>query len=258
MGQRVVGGQEHAARAPRSRIASSASSSAPTRARRRERLEHAQHLEVERELLVRGREPALEPAGRVQDEVAPARACVAHSDMRLGRGLGVERVRRAQPAAAAERQPVAAGELAAGERAEHRLGHAERRAAAAHVDGREERAEEAGAPGRIACAIATPVSASATCSARPPATLTGAVAPASRNGVTITGWFASAHSVRASTIRKSQTSGLFGLTTPMIAGLALDPLAAAAGDRRQLDRVTRPRAGGAVADVGLVRPAEIE
>ena len=48
--------------------------------------------------------------------------------------------------------------------------------------------------------------------------LTGAVAPASRNGVTMTGWLASAHSRRASTIRPSQTSGLFGLTTPMIAG----------------------------------------
>ena len=63
------------------------------------------------------------------------------------------------------------------------------------------------------------MSASATCSASPPATLTGAVAPASRNGVTITGWPALAHSASASTIRKSQTSGLLGLTTPMIAGL---------------------------------------
>ncbi len=76
-----------------------------------------------------------------------------------------------------------------------------------------------GAPRRIACTSAIPVSASATCSARPPATLTGAVAPASRNGVTITGWPACAHSISASTIRKSHTSGLLGLTTPMIAGV---------------------------------------
>ena len=48
-----------------------------------------------------------------------------------------------QAAAAAERQAVAARELPAGERAEHRLGHPQRRAAAAHVDAREERAEEA-------------------------------------------------------------------------------------------------------------------
>ncbi len=74
-------------------------------------------------------------------------------------------------------------------------------------------------PGRISCTRATPVSASATCSASPPATLTGAVAPASRNGVTMTGWAARAHSARASTMRKSQTSGLFGLTTPMMAGV---------------------------------------
>ncbi len=77
-----------------------------------------------------------------------------------------------------------------------------------------------GVPGRTSCAIATPERASATCCANPPASETGAVAPASRNGVTITGWPASAHASSASAIRTSQTSGLFGFTTPMSAGVS--------------------------------------
>ena len=34
------------------------------------------------------------------------------------------------------------------------------------------------------------------------------------------GWFASAHTVRASVMRKSQINGLFGLTTPISTGSA--------------------------------------
>ena len=75
-----------------------------------------------------------------------------------------------------------------------------------------------GAPGRTAWTRATPERASATCWASPAAMLTGAVAPASRNGVTITGWPATAHSMSASAMRPSHTSGLLGLTTPMITG----------------------------------------
>jgi hypothetical protein len=58
-----------------------------------------------------------------------------------------------------------------------------------------------GEPGRIVWASATPDNASATCWARPPATLTAAVAPPSKNGVTIVAWFDSAHAIIASTIR---------------------------------------------------------
>src|SRR3954469_6137857 len=72
-----------------------------------------------------------------------------------------------------------------------------------------------GDPGRIVCAIATPDSASATCCASPPATLTAAVAPPNRNGVTTVAWFDSAHAIIASTIRKSQISGLTEFTTPI-------------------------------------------
>src|SRR6478735_6507400 len=72
-----------------------------------------------------------------------------------------------------------------------------------------------GAPGRIVWAIATPLRASATCCASPPATLTAAVAPPSRNGVTMVAWLDSAHAIIASTIRKSQISGLTEFTTPI-------------------------------------------
>ena len=72
-----------------------------------------------------------------------------------------------------------------------------------------------GAPGRTSWASATPESASAACWARPPPMLTGEVAPARRNGVTIVAWFDSAHAMSASTIRKSQMSGLNEFTTPM-------------------------------------------
>ena len=58
-----------------------------------------------------------------------------------------------------------------------------------------------GTPGRISCASATPDNASATCWANPPATLTADVAPASRNGVTMIGWLASAHTQSASVMR---------------------------------------------------------
>ena len=72
-----------------------------------------------------------------------------------------------------------------------------------------------GAPGRTVWAIAMPDSVSATCWASPPATLTGAVAPPSRKGVTIVAWLDSAHAIIASTIRKSHASGLSEFTTPI-------------------------------------------
>ena len=77
-----------------------------------------------------------------------------------------------------------------------------------------------GLPGRTDCTNATPDNASATFSTRPEAIVIGAVAPASRNGVTTTGCPARAHSLSASTIRKSHTSGLLGLTMPISAGVS--------------------------------------
>ncbi len=68
--------------------------------------------------------------------------------------------------------------------------------------------------------MATPDSASAICSDSPAASDTGAVAPASMNGVIATGWPAEAHAMMHSTISESHTSGLLGLTMPMIAGVS--------------------------------------
>ena len=68
---------------------------------------------------------------------------------------------------------------------------------------------------RSAFIRATPERVSATCCARPPASETGDVAPASRNGVTAIAWFASAHANSASVMRKSQTSGEFEFTMPI-------------------------------------------
>jgi hypothetical protein len=45
-----------------------------------------------------------------------------------------------------------------------------------------------GAPGFTICVKARPASASAFCSTRAPAMVTGAIAPASVNGVTMTIW----------------------------------------------------------------------
>ena len=49
-----------------------------------------------------------------------------------------------------------------------------------------------GAPGRTSCTSAIPASTSAVCCTSAAGTVTGAIAPISRNGVTITAWPASA------------------------------------------------------------------
>ena len=67
-----------------------------------------------------------------------------------------------------------------------------------------------GAPGRTSCAIATPDSASAICSDRPAASDTGAVAPASMNGVIATGCPAAAHAIMHSTISGPRPAGCSG------------------------------------------------
>ncbi len=60
-----------------------------------------------------------------------------------------------------------------------------------------------GQPGRISCVSAIPAIASAICCASVAGTETGDIAPISRNGVTITGWFARTYSNIAASIRSS-------------------------------------------------------
>ncbi len=220
-------------------------------------LEHAQHLEVERELLVRARQAALEPARRVQHEIAAREVRAPERHGRLGRGLRVERVGRGEPAAAPERQAVAPRELAAGERAEHRLRHAERGAAAAHVDAREERAEEA-ADARADRLRDRDARERLGDLQREPGgdghRRRRAGEQERRHRDRLVGLGPAPTSRRPS--RKSQTSGLLGLTTPMIAGSASMRRAPAVRDRGQLDAVLRARPRRAVGDVRHVRVAD--
>ena len=60
-----------------------------------------------------------------------------------------------------------------------------------------------GAPGRTSWSRATPASTSAVCWASAAPIDTGAIAPMSRNGVTITAWFAAENSSIASSMRTS-------------------------------------------------------
>ena len=60
-----------------------------------------------------------------------------------------------------------------------------------------------GQPGRISWVNAIPAIASAICWAREAGTETGDIAPISRKGVTITGWFARTYSNSAASIRSS-------------------------------------------------------
>ena len=63
-----------------------------------------------------------------------------------------------------------------------------------------------------------PASASAFCWTSAPATVIGAIAPASVNGVKITGWLWRAISITPSSIGPSYCSGELALTTVVIEG----------------------------------------
>ncbi len=98
-----------------------------------------------------------------------------------------------------------------------------------------------GAPGRTSCVSATPASTSAFISVSAPASVAGAIAPASVNGVTHTAWFASASSVRPSAIGMSRLSGELVLTIASTAGIGGEAVTVGAErDRRDVDRVGRP------------------
>ena len=101
-----------------------------------------QQLDVDDELLVAADQAALQPAGRVHDEVGAGQERRQQRHQRLVRGLRVGRLRRVQPAAGAERQPVVPGQLAGAQQADGRLRGAERRRAGLHVDVGQERAED--------------------------------------------------------------------------------------------------------------------
>ena len=75
-----------------------------------------------------------------------------------------------------------------------------------------------GVPGRTSCASAIPASTSAVCCTSAAGGVTGAIAPISRNGVTITACPASAYVTRPSSMRESKRSGEFTFTFAKITG----------------------------------------
>ena len=109
----------------------------------RDRLEdlrhHLQDLGVDDQLLERRGQAALEPAGALVEQVDAAHDRAPHGHLRFVGRLGVDDVRRGR-VRRAPGQAVAAGELAAGERALDRLRRPERRRAGPHVHVRGERA----------------------------------------------------------------------------------------------------------------------
>ena len=107
----------------------------------------AQELDVDDELLVAGHEPALQPAGRVHDEVRPGEERRQERHQRLVRGLGVDGLRRVEAAAAAPGQSEAPRDLTGAEHAHPRLRRAERRRARLHVGVTQKRSEHDGAAG---------------------------------------------------------------------------------------------------------------
>ena len=70
-----------------------------------------------------------------------------------------------------------------------------------------------GAPGRTTWVRTIPASASAFCSASAPASVTGAIAPDSVNGVMHTTWLRSANAIIPWSIGASRRSGELELTT---------------------------------------------
>ena len=94
-----------------------------------------------------------------------------------------------------------------------------------------------GAPGRISCDSAMPLSASAICCTSAAGIVTGDMAPISRNGVSTTGCMAAEYSNCASSMRSSQRSGELQLISEIDAGRLLDRLPAAEQDLAHRDRV---------------------
>ena len=110
-----------------------------------------------------------------------------------------------------------------------------------------------GAPGRASWVRARPASASAFCSARAPARVTGAMAPASVNGVTQVIWPWRAISIMPIAIGPSSFSGELVLIIVNTEGSAEEPLGVdAAGDPRHLDAIEQPGAAGRGGEQHLV------
>ena len=113
-------------------MASTASESSSTTTGSRYSGQQLAHLRVDHELLVRRRESAFEPPGRVVDDIGVSHHRRPQRHLALVRGLGIDRVRGVR-AARTKGHPVAPGELAAGLGRLCILGRAECGSAGLHV-----------------------------------------------------------------------------------------------------------------------------
>jgi hypothetical protein len=145
-------------------------------------VQEAALVKVHDELLVRHDETAFEPAGRMQHEVRAGEERRPERVGAFGRRLGVRELRSAQVSSAAQRHAEASRQLADGEVRQRRFRGAESRGAAAQRHRREKLPRIAGDPGRSSCPSATQKSASAKHCARPPAVVTGPIAPPRMKG----------------------------------------------------------------------------
>src|SRR6476660_2737791 len=76
-----------------------------------------------------------------------------------------------------------------------------------------------GQPGFTSCVSAIPDSASAICCTSADGTVTGDIAPMSRNGVVMTAWLARLYASIAPSMRSSQRSGELQLISEIVAGV---------------------------------------
>ena len=144
--------------------------------------DHLQHLDVEDDLLEGGGEPTPHPAGGVADQVGATHNGRPQRHPRLVGGLGVDRVARVTLLArkgTRYRRASCPGDVSL----PGVLGRAEGGRAGAHVDVRGEAALHDGRTGPDELVSVMPASASAFCWTRAPASVTGAIAPISVNGV---------------------------------------------------------------------------
>ena len=147
-------------------------------------MERRAEICVHHQLLVAHCETALEPAGRMQDEIGAALHGGEHRHRALGHRLPVRNLRRGERPRTAQRKPEPPRELSDAPAAQRRLrvpnvGEPDRNAV-------EERKSPkiTGAPGRSSWVRAQPAMVSASACAIAPALITGPIAPPRMNGTT--------------------------------------------------------------------------
>ena len=214
-------------------------------------LEHLEGGDVLGHLLDGRCERALEPAGGVQDDVGPGEQRGPERHERLLHRADVGGRRGREPAAAAEREAVATGHLAAGEHREAVNGRGVARLAVVEVQLRHGRAHDDRVARRTSCTSATPASTSAAICATAPARPSGAVPPAKTNGMSTTGWPPFAYSISGAGHTLVVLERADGVHDAEHHGRLRDGFAAAERDRGEIDRIARASSVAPTGKYGL-------